>query len=99
MCGIVGFLIKNPAMRDRLGELMTPMLVEMGARGPESAGLAVFRGELPEGARKYSLHAPVWDYDWAGFEAEFIKHFGTEAQMGVKGNHAVLTCGECGGAR
>jgi methylamine---glutamate N-methyltransferase subunit A len=94
MCGIVGFLIKNPSMRDRLGELMTPMLVEMGARGPESAGLAVFRDELPETARKYSLHAPVWDYDWAGFEAEFIKRFGTRAQLAVKGNHAVLTCDE-----
>ena len=68
-------LLKNPALRDQLGELMTPMLVQMGARGPESAGLAVFRGELPESERKYSLHAPVWDYDWAGFEAEFIKRF------------------------
>jgi glutamate synthase domain-containing protein 1 len=68
-------LIKNPAMRAQLGELMTPMLVQMGARGPESAGLAVFRGELPESERKYSLHAPAWDYDWAGFEAEFIKSF------------------------
>ena len=94
MCGIVGMLIKNPAMRDQLGELMTPMLVQMGARGPESAGVAVFRGELPESERKYSLHAPVWDYDWAGFEAEFIKSFGTQAQMVVKGNHAVLTCDE-----
>ena len=75
MCGIVGMLIKNPAMRGQLGELMTPMLVQMGARGPESAGLAVFRGELPESEREYSLHAPVWDYDWAGFEAEFIKRF------------------------
>jgi len=90
-------LIKNPALRDQLGALMTPMLVQMGARGPESAGLAVFRGELPENERKYSLHAPVWDYDWAGFEAEFIKRFGTEAQLAVKGNHAVLTCNESAG--
>jgi len=75
------------------------MLVEMGSRGPESAGLAVFRGELPESERKYSLHAPVWDYDWAGFEADFIERFGVTAlnngigvPMTVKGNHAVLTC-------
>jgi methylamine---glutamate N-methyltransferase subunit A len=99
MCGIVGLLIKSPSMRNQLGELMTPMLVEMGSRGPESAGLAVFRGELPESERKYSLHAPVWDYDWAGFEAGFIERFGVTAPdngigaaMTVKGNHAVLTC-------
>jgi glutamate synthase domain-containing protein 1 len=94
MCGIVGLLVKNPAMRGRLGELMVPMLEEMASRGPESAGLAVFTDRLPETDRKYSLYAPAWDYDWAPFEADFIKRFGTEAQMAVKGNHAVLTCDE-----
>jgi methylamine---glutamate N-methyltransferase subunit A len=94
MCGIVGLLIKNPALRAQLGELMVPMLVQMGARGPESAGLAVFRDELPESERKYSLHAPSWDYDWAEFEAQFIRRFGTEAELAVKGNHAVLVCDE-----
>jgi amidophosphoribosyltransferase len=94
MCGIVGLLIKNPAMRGQLGELMTPILIEMGARGPESAGLAVYTGPLPEGERKYSVYAPAWDYDWAEFEGEFIKRFGTEAALAVKGNHAVLTCDE-----
>jgi len=94
MCGIVGLLVKRPEMREQLGELMVPMLVEMGARGPDSAGLAVFTGELPEDNRKYSLYAPAWDYDWPAVEAEFIRSFGTEAAMRVKGNHAVLTCDE-----
>lgn len=91
MCGIVGLLIKKPAMREQLGELMVPMLVEMGARGPESAGLAVFRDELPQGERKYSLYAGTWDYDWTRFEVAFAK-FEPGARMAVKGNHAVLTC-------
>jgi amidophosphoribosyltransferase len=90
----VGLLIKNPAMRDRLGELMTPILIEMGARGPESAGLAVYTAAVPENERKYSVYAPVWDYDWAQFEGDFIKRFGTEAALRGKGNHAVLTCDE-----
>ena len=94
MCGIVGLLVKNPAMRSRLGELMVPIFEEMASRGPESAGLAVFTEKLPETDRKYSLFAPSWDYDWAPFEADFIRRFGTEAQMAVKGNHAVLTCDE-----
>ena len=92
MCGIVGLLIKNPAMRSQLGALMTPILVEMAARGPESAGMAVFTQGLPEGERKYSVFAPARDYDWAPFEAEFIRSFGTAAAMAVKGNHAILTC-------
>lgn len=94
MCGIVGLLVKNPAMRSRLGELMVPIFEEMASRGPESAGLAVFTEKLPDTERKYSLFAPSWDYDWAPFEADFIRRFGTEAQMAVKGNHAVLTCDE-----
>ncbi len=94
MCGIVGLLIKNPALRPRLGELMTPILDEMAARGPESAGLAVFTDQLQGVQRKYSIHAPVWGYDWSGFEARFIERFGTEAQLAVKGNHAVLVCDE-----
>lgn len=94
MCGIVGLLIKNPAMREQLGALMTPMLVEMGARGPESAGLAVYTTALPADQRKYSVYAPEWDYAWAPFEAEFIRRFGTQAQIAVKGNHAILTCDE-----
>ena len=42
MCGIVGLLVKNPKMRDSIGELMLPMLIGMTDRGPDSAGLAIF---------------------------------------------------------
>ncbi|RQS54428.1 amidophosphoribosyltransferase, partial [Burkholderia sp. Bp8963] len=38
MCGIVGLLVKTPALRERLGELMVPMLIGMTERGPDSAG-------------------------------------------------------------
>jgi glutamate synthase domain-containing protein 1 len=46
MCGIVGLLVKTPALREKLGELMVPMLIGMTERGPDSAGLAVF-GTIP----------------------------------------------------
>jgi glutamate synthase domain-containing protein 1 len=73
------------------------MLIGMTERGPDSAGFAVFTDELPNPRRKYSLHAPEWDYGWEGFEAEFIRRFGTQAQIEIKGNHAVLTCDEPAG--
>jgi glutamate synthase domain-containing protein 1 len=94
MCGIVGLLVKNPALRGHLGEWMVPMLGEMAARGPESAGMAVFTDALPEEQRKYSLHAPDWNYDWGAFEGEFVKRFGPEAGLEARGNHAILTCDE-----
>ena len=43
-------LVKNPALRGQLGELMLPMLIGMSERGPESAGLAVFTEAVSGGA-------------------------------------------------
>ncbi len=42
MCGIVGLFIKNPRLENSLGRLLTPMLVEMTERGPDSAGFAIY---------------------------------------------------------
>lgn len=42
MCGIVGLHLRNPALYPRLGELLTGMLCEMGDRGSDSAGVAVY---------------------------------------------------------
>ncbi|EKF21984.1 glutamine amidotransferase domain protein [Mycolicibacterium hassiacum DSM 44199] len=42
MCGIVGLHLRNPDLYPRLGELLTGMLCEMGERGPDSAGVAVY---------------------------------------------------------
>src|SRR5690349_12080958 len=92
MCGIVGLLVKNPALKQQLGAMMVPMLVEMGARGPDSAGLAVFTDQLASAQRKYSLYAPSWDYDWAALRNAFVARFGEAAELAVKGNHAVFCC-------
>ena len=92
MCGIVGLLIKNPALKQRLSEMMMPILVEMGARKPNSAGLAMFTDKLATNQRKYSLYAPSWDYDWTPVESDFVARFGAHAELAVKGNHAVFAC-------
>lgn len=42
MCGIVGLFLKTGAYRDELGRLTAAMLHEMRARGPDSAGFAVY---------------------------------------------------------
>ena len=94
MCGIVGLLLKKPELRDQLGQLAMPMLIGMTERGPDSAGLAVYTQELTGTQRKYSLYAPRWEYDWAGFESAFVGKFGGGVAIAIKGNHAVLTCSE-----
>ena len=45
MCGIAALQIRNPALRDSLGELMHGMLCEIVERGPDSAGLALYGSE------------------------------------------------------
>ena len=42
MCGIVGLHLKDDTLMSRLGELLTPMLVSLTSRGPDSAGIALY---------------------------------------------------------
>jgi len=42
MCGIVGLHLRTPDLYPRLGELLTAMLCEMGDRGSDSAGVAIY---------------------------------------------------------
>lgn len=57
MCGIVGLHLRDPALYPRLGELLTGMLDQMGERGPDSAGMAIYGDPVwsPPGAVTVSL--------------------------------------------
>jgi glutamate synthase domain-containing protein 1 len=90
MCGIVGLLIKNPALRDSLGELTVPMLIGMAERGPDSAGLAVFTQPLAEGDRKYSLYSGATQVDWAQLAQTLQQQLGGTTQIHSQGNHSIL---------
>lgn len=91
MCGIVGLLVKNPALRPQLGALMLPMLIGMTERGPDSAGLAVFTEPVAEGLRKLSLYSGAEAADWAALEADIAVAFEGGHAIEAVANHAVLT--------
>jgi amidophosphoribosyltransferase len=93
MCGIVGLLIKNAPLRDRLGELMVPMLTGMTDRGPDSAGLAVYTTPVAEERRKLSLYVGEHFLDWNDLLQELREEFGPDQEIAAHGNHAVLTTG------
>lgn len=97
MCGIVGLLVKTPALRDRLGELMVPMLIGMTERGPDSAGLAVFSEAVDAGSRKISLYSGLTedgaDFNWQALAHALASHLDIAAEVVPRGNHAVLTIG------
>jgi methylamine---glutamate N-methyltransferase subunit A len=90
MCGIVGLLVKKPALRARLGELMVPMLVGMTERGPDSSGMAVFTQPVPEVQRKLSLYCESPEFDWKTLEGQLSAAF-QDVTLQLKVNHAVLT--------
>lgn len=94
MCGIVGLLVKTPPLRERLGELMVPMLIGMTERGPDSAGLAVFSSPLPEGERKLSLYSGLTDegadFNWHSLTRGLMEHLDVASNIDIHHNHAVL---------
>ena len=89
MCGIVGLFIKNPTLESQLGELIAPMLSEMTERGPDSAGIAVYRDPNDKG-RKIPVLAESLDFDWSVLEESLKASFALKKIM-VTQNHAVLT--------
>jgi glutamate synthase domain-containing protein 1 len=56
MCGIVGLFAKSPEVEARLGALLGTMLAQMADRGPDSAGIAIYRDPAPLGATKLSVY-------------------------------------------
>jgi len=83
-------MIKNPALRARLGELATPMLIGMTERGPDSAGLAVFTEPAPGEQRKFSLYSGAGSMDWASLRVSAVQDLGSAA-LTVQANHAILS--------
>ena len=46
-CFDVGIYLRNEELNPRLGELLAAMLIEMSDRGPDSAGIALYRDPVP----------------------------------------------------
>jgi glutamate synthase domain-containing protein 1 len=42
MCGIAGLQLRSDTYRDQLGELIAGMMCQLGERGPDSAGVALY---------------------------------------------------------
>lgn len=94
MCGIVGLLIRKKELRPRLGKLVRPMFECMGARGPDSGGLAVFSAPADgDDARlkRFNIYAPRRDYDWAALGGALKAQTGAACGLDAAENHAIVT--------
>ena len=90
MCGIVGLYLKNRALEGQLGHLFTPMLIEMTNRGPDSAGVAIYRDPVGEGEIKVTLAHADPGFDWPALAGKLTALHGTSSTQRI-GNHCVLT--------
>ncbi|MEL6287148.1 MAG: amidophosphoribosyltransferase [Pseudomonadota bacterium] len=90
MCGIVGLYLKNPELEEQLGALFAPLLVEMTDRGPDSAGIAIFRDDVGADAIKLTVFHPDTDFDWAGLHQAYAGRFDPKARIEHHDSHVVL---------
>ncbi len=91
MCGIVGIYLKNHDLEPRLGEFVADMLEEMGDRGPDSAGVAIYRNPAPETGSKVSLFSTDPAEIWNQRQADISSHFEREFSLSVHASHAILS--------
>lgn len=91
MCGIVGLFAKTPEFESQLGYYLTPMLLEMTERGPDSAGVAIYRNPVPDGQVKLTLLSTLSWFAWQDFEYNLRNAFGGVTGLWLMGNHAILT--------
>ena len=90
MCGIVGLFAKSQAVEERLGEHLEAMLVQMSSRGPDSAGVAVYRNPAPDGSSKLTLYSAEPRERWEAVRDGLCDAFGTCAEAAVRASHAVF---------
>jgi glutamate synthase domain-containing protein 1 len=90
MCGIVGLFCKSPELEPRLGDYLAAMLEQMSDRGPDSAGVAVYRDPAPSGSSKLTLYSFDPEMSWDSLRAELAATFGGAEETGVRANHAVF---------
>jgi glutamate synthase domain-containing protein 1 len=90
MCGIVGLFCKSPELEPRLGQHLAAMLEQMSDRGPDSAGVAVYRDPAPSGSSKLTLYSFDPEMAWDALCGDLAATFGGAYEAGVRANHAVI---------
>jgi methylamine---glutamate N-methyltransferase subunit A len=90
MCGIVGLFAKSTEIEDSLGVHLAAMLAQMNDRGPDSAGVAVYRDAVPAGSSKLTVFSPDPLEDWSALAGELGARFGSAGEPEVRSSHAVI---------
>ena len=86
MCGIVGIYLKSKRFEGSLGNMLSDMLINMGSRGPDSAGFAIYKEDEEENF-KYSLCLNGADYE--KFKKEILNKI-TISKIEKNSDHVIM---------
>ena len=90
MCGIVGLYLKKSELQIQLGKLFKPMLVEMSSRGPDSAGVAIYRNQVKAEQTKFSLAHIDPGFTWKKLGTDLAASLQCDVSIKVIGTHCIL---------
>jgi methylamine---glutamate N-methyltransferase subunit A len=90
MCGIVGLYLKNQKLKPKLGKMFKPMIIEMTNRGPDSAGVAIYRNPVKKAETKFSLAHDDVNYDWKKVDVGLEKALRCDCSTKKIGNHCIM---------
>ena len=85
MCGIVGIYLKNKKLQESLGSLLSKMLINMGSRGPDSAGFAIYKEEESD---KYKYSICINNLDFEEFKKRINEHM--KSELSRNSDHVIL---------
>jgi len=91
MCGIVGIYLKNKELNNDLGAMLAAMLAQMSERGPDSAGIAVYRNTVDPSKIKLTLFGADAEYDWNQLRLRCARAFKAEPDIEIRASHAVFS--------
>lgn len=89
MCGIAGLFLKKDELRPQLGQLVSSMMIELSDRGPDSAGLAVYRENGASG--RVTIVDPELDRDgWQLVLEQLGEAFDMTFSTAMRADHLVI---------
>jgi len=86
MCGIVGLYAKSEGVRQSLGQYVSAMLIQMGERGPDSAGVALYKDAGSHGKVTVQHDDPT---ELSALEKSLGSTF-TDVSTRSRGSHLVI---------
>ena len=90
MCGIVGIYLKSKKFEKNLGKMLSGMLINMGSRGPDSAGFAIYKNEKK---KEFKYSVCINDLTFEKFKKDILKRIKI-TNIQKNSDHAIISTKE-----